>query len=118
MVNKPKPQTLRERIEKSTTNPGQAIPDSDLDSDWQSHFNTVINTLGTIGPMDQFSLLDPESAKVAQEMITANLEKLSQVQKQVKAVNTLLESNQGQAKLAVDNLPWPRPEYSFQKKIT
>ena len=100
MVNKPKPQTLRERIVKT-----QEI--DTIDSDLQSHYDEVMRSIGKIGPIEQFSLLDPESAKAAVKQFSAKIEKLSQVGKQIKAVNSLIREKQGAGLHSISNLPWP-----------
>jgi hypothetical protein len=109
MVNKPKPQTLRERIEKS-----QEL--DTIDSDLQSHYDEVMRSIGSIGPIEPFSLLDSESAKAAVQQFSAKIDKLSQIGKQIKAVNFLLKEKQGASLHSISNLPWPDPDKNSDKE--
>lgn len=99
MVNKPKSQTLKDRIEKSVT--------AELDQDWQPHYTEAIKSLGTIEKLPEFNLLDAKSALSAAATCARRLETLQQIKKQVNAVNSLMKEKRNEALAAVDELPWP-----------
>ena len=102
MVNKPKSQTLKDRIEKTTL--------TDIDQDWQTHCLEAMNSFNSIEQMPAFNLLDPQNAKSAADICSAQLKKLQQVKKQVTAVNSLLKQKRDEALVEVNKLPWPTLE--------
>lgn len=103
MIKKPKPQALRERVEKTSST-------DEVDPQWQDHFTEVAKALASLGPIDDFNLLDRESAQRAYEMCSQRLAALNAVSKRVKAVKTLAEQKRAEALSEVNRLPWPETE--------
>lgn len=111
MVKKPKAQNLRDRIEKS-----QNV--DFIDPDLQSHYQQILSSLSTIGPLAPFSLLSPEGAQAAAQQFNLQLEKLSHIGKQIKAVSTLMKDQKAREQLSIESLPWPESQRLEDSKFS
>jgi hypothetical protein len=90
MKKTPKPSSLIEQVEKTSTS-------DSLDPAWQDHYDEAVRSLQAISPLTPFNLLDPESARAAQEVFTARLEELKKIAKQIRGVQILVEQKQAES---------------------